>query len=82
MSELKHFGHIVLRAPRADTAILLITFLLTVFADLVVAVNIGVILAILQFLRRMQKPWWCRSWPPMISRPIWRRWACRRFRKA
>jgi SulP family sulfate permease len=53
MSELKHFGHIVMRAPRADTAILLITFLLTVFADLVVAVNIGVILAILQFLRRM-----------------------------
>ena len=34
-------------------AILLITFSLTVFADLVVAVNIGVILAILQFLRRM-----------------------------
>jgi sulfate permease, SulP family len=53
MSEVKHFGHIVRRAPRADVAILLITFLLTVFADLVVAVNIGVILAILQFLRRM-----------------------------
>jgi sulfate permease, SulP family len=53
MSELKHFGHIVRRAPRADVAILLITFLLTVFADLVVAVNIGVILAVLQFLRRM-----------------------------
>lgn len=53
MSDLKHFEHIVLRAPRADVAILLITFLLTVFADLVVAVNIGVILAILQFLRRM-----------------------------
>ena len=53
MSELKHFSHIVRRAPRADVAILLITFLLTVFADLVVAVNIGVILAILQFLRRM-----------------------------
>lgn len=53
MSELKHFGYIVRRAPRADVAILLITFLLTVFADLVVAVNIGVILAILQFLRRM-----------------------------
>jgi sulfate permease, SulP family len=30
-----------------------ITFLLTVFADLVVAVNVGVILAILHFLRRM-----------------------------
>ena len=55
MSELKHFGHIVMSAPRADVAILLITFSLTVFADLVVAVNIGVILAILQFLRRMSE---------------------------
>lgn len=53
MSEVKHFTYIVRRAPRADVAILLITFLLTVFADLVVAVNIGVTLAILQFLRRM-----------------------------
>ncbi|MBK8019660.1 MAG: STAS domain-containing protein [Betaproteobacteria bacterium] len=53
MSELKHFAHMVRRAPRADVAILLITFGLTVFADLVVAVNIGVILATLQFLRRM-----------------------------
>lgn len=53
MSELKHFRSMLLRAPRADVAILLITFFLTVFADLVVAVNIGVILAILQFMRRM-----------------------------
>jgi len=53
MSELKHFIRMTLRAPRADVAILLITFALTVFTDLVVAVNIGVILAILQFLRRM-----------------------------
>lgn len=53
MSEMKHFSHIVKRAPHADVAILLITFLLTVFVDLVVAVNIGVILAILHFMRRM-----------------------------
>ena len=53
MSELKHFTKMVKRAPRADVAILLITFVLTVFTDLVVAVNIGVILAMLQFLRRM-----------------------------
>ncbi len=53
MSEIKHFIHMVRRAPRADVAILLITFGLTVFADLVVAVSIGVILATLQFLRRM-----------------------------
>lgn len=53
MSEVKHFAGMVRRAPRADVAILIITFLLTVFADLVIAVNIGVILAILQFMRRM-----------------------------
>lgn len=40
-------------APRADVVILLITFALTVFADLVVAVNIGVVLAMLHFLKRM-----------------------------
>jgi SulP family sulfate permease len=53
MSEARHFIRMVKRAPRADVVILLITFGLTVFADLVVAVNIGVILATLHFLRRM-----------------------------
>ena len=55
MSEAKHFVHMLRRAPRADVAILLTTFSLTVFADLVVAVNIGVILATLHFMRRMSK---------------------------
>lgn len=53
MSELKHFKRMIQRAPRADVAILLITFALTVFTDLVIAVNIGVILAMLHFMRRM-----------------------------
>ncbi|AQV98828.1 sodium-independent anion transporter [Cupriavidus necator] len=53
MSEMRQFARMVRRAPRADVAILLITFTLTVLTDLVVAVNIGVILAMLQFLRRM-----------------------------
>ncbi|HLT26823.1 MAG TPA: SulP family inorganic anion transporter [Zeimonas sp.] len=53
MSEAKHFAKMVRRAPRADVVILLVTFALTVFADLVVAVNIGVILATLHFMRRM-----------------------------
>ncbi|USQ13248.1 STAS domain-containing protein [Legionella lytica] len=53
MSEVKHFIKIVQRSPRADVVILLVTFVLTVFVDLVVAVNIGVIIAILHFIRRM-----------------------------
>jgi SulP family sulfate permease len=53
MSELPRCVQILKTAPIADRVILVITFLLTVFADLVVAVNVGVILAILHFLRRM-----------------------------
>ncbi len=53
MSEAKHFIKMVRRAPKADVLILLVTFLLTVFADLVIAVNIGVIIATLHFLGRM-----------------------------
>ncbi len=53
MSEARHFALLLQTAPRADRVILVITFLLTVFADLVVAVNVGMVLAILHFLRRM-----------------------------
>ncbi|MCA1979470.1 MAG: STAS domain-containing protein [Thiobacillus sp.] len=53
MSEVGHFAHILKKAPRADRAILVITFVLTVFADLVVAVNVGVLLAVLHVIHRM-----------------------------
>lgn len=53
MSEAKHFIKLLKQAPKADVVILLITFFLTIFVDLVVAVNIGVIIAILHFMRRM-----------------------------
>ena len=53
MSEIPRVVSIVLRAPRTDVAILVITFLLTVFSDLVIAVTIGVLLAMVQFLRGM-----------------------------
>ena len=53
MAEARHFIKITRRAPPADIVILCVTFALTIFVDLVVAVNIGVILATLHFLRRM-----------------------------
>ncbi|PJE17385.1 SulP family inorganic anion transporter [Legionella sp.] len=53
MSEARHFVKMIKRAPRADVVVLLTTFGLTVFFDLVVAVNVGVILATLHFLLRM-----------------------------
>jgi len=53
MSEARHFVWMARHAPAADVAILVVTFLLTVFSDLVIAVNVGVLLATVQFLRRM-----------------------------
>lgn len=55
MSDVRHVIKLVRGAPRPDVVILLVTFLLTVFADLVVAVNIGVVLAMLHFLHRMSE---------------------------
>ena len=55
MSEIGRFKTVMRTAPVADRWILVITFLLTVFADLIVAVNVGVILAVLQFIRRMSE---------------------------
>lgn len=53
MSDLPYFMHILKNAPRYDVFVLLTTFFLTVFTDLVIAVNVGVILAILFFIRQM-----------------------------
>lgn len=53
MSDVHRFVHIARTSPRPDVAILVLTFLLTVFTDLVVAVNVGVVLASLVFVRRM-----------------------------
>jgi sulfate permease, SulP family len=53
MSEVRHVVRLLRGAPKVDVGILLLTFFLTVFVDLVVAVNVGVILAALFFMRRM-----------------------------
>lgn len=55
MSEARHFSDLLRHAPKNDKALLLITFLLTVFADLVIAVNVGVLLAALLFMKRMSE---------------------------
>jgi len=53
MSDVRHFGRLLRRAATSDRIVLLATFGLTVFVDLVVAVNVGVVLAALLFMRRM-----------------------------
>ena len=53
MSDVRHFIRMARRAPVADVAILIITFLLTITTDLVIDVNVCVLLATVHFLRRM-----------------------------
>jgi sulfate permease, SulP family len=52
MSERKEFAH-VLKTRTSDSIVLLITFLLTVFTNLTTAVEIGLILAVILFVKRM-----------------------------
>jgi SulP family sulfate permease len=53
MADVPHVTRVLRTAPLADRFLLAITFALTVFVDLVVAVNVGVVLASLLFMRRM-----------------------------
>jgi SulP family sulfate permease len=53
MSNLGRFVRIVKTAPKSDVCVLLVTFLLTVLVDLAFAVEIGVLLAVFLFIRRM-----------------------------
>ncbi|WP_339224612.1 sulfate permease [Paenibacillus sp. FSL W7-1279] len=52
MSERKEFAH-VLKTKTSDSLVLLLTFLLTVFTNLTTAVEVGLILAVLLFVKRM-----------------------------
>jgi SulP family sulfate permease len=52
MSEWRSFAGL-LRAPKSDIFVLVITFALTLFVDLTVAVEVGVVAAALLFMKRM-----------------------------
>lgn len=52
MSEWREFVHL-LKSPRGDIAVLLATFLLTIFIELTVAIRVGVLLAAFMFLQKM-----------------------------
>lgn len=53
MSEHGHFRHTLRSAPRGDKLVLLLTFGLTVFVDLTVAIEVGMVVAAFAFMHRM-----------------------------
>ena len=54
MSEYTTFIHII-KGSRSDAAVLLTTFLLTILFDLTLAIEIGMVLAVFLFMRKMIK---------------------------
>lgn len=54
MSEWRTF-RALMKNPRSDVAVLLVTFLLTVIIDLTVAIEVGLVLACLLFMRRVME---------------------------
>ncbi len=53
MSEWRKFVSIVKSAPKSDVAVMVITFVLTVVFDLVVAIEVGMVMAAMLFMKRM-----------------------------
>lgn len=55
MSGWRNFVHLVKTSPKSDILVLVTTFVLTVVFDLVVAIEVGLILAALLFMKRMSE---------------------------
>lgn len=62
MSGWRTFAHMLKKAPKSDIAVLVITLVLTVFFDLVVAIEFGMVLAAFLFLKRMSDVAAVRQW--------------------
>ncbi len=62
MSEWRHFVHLCKTSPAGDIAVLVITFLLTVIFDLVVAIEAGLILTLIFFVKREKETSTFREW--------------------
>ena len=62
MSEWKKFVRIVKTAPKSDILILIVTFVLTVIFDLVVAIAVGMVLTAILFMKRMSDETSVNGW--------------------
>ena len=62
MSEWKKFVSVVKTAPKSDIIVLVATFVLTVLFDLVIAIEVGMILAAMLFMKRMSEETSVTGW--------------------
>lgn len=62
MSGWREFVHLIKTSPKSDIFVLVTTFVLTVVFDLVVAIEVGIVMAALLFLMRMSNVTEVKSW--------------------
>ncbi len=62
MCEWRQFVKICKTAPKSDIIVLVVTFVLTVVFDLVVAIAVGMIIAVVLFMKRMADVAHIRTW--------------------
>lgn len=62
MSEWRHFVHICRFSEASEVLVLVVTFVLTVVFDLVVAIAVGLVLAAMLFMKRMSDVTHVRRW--------------------
>ncbi|HHV10586.1 MAG TPA: sulfate permease [Clostridiales bacterium] len=62
MSEWREFVELVKKSPKSDILVLLTTFALTVIFDLVVAIEIGILMAAVLFMKRMAEVTDVQQW--------------------
>lgn len=62
MCGFKEFSYLVKTSPKSDISVLLVTFVLTVVFDLVVAIEVGIIVAAVLFMKRMSDVTQVEGW--------------------
>ena len=62
MCQWRTFVHLIRTAPKSDIIVLFATFILTILFDLVVAIEIGMVLACLLFIKRMSEETHIDGW--------------------
>ena len=62
MCQWKPFVHLCKTAPKSDILVLVITFVLTVVFDLVVAIEVGMLIAVILFMKRMSEETSVKGW--------------------
>lgn len=62
MCQWRQFVELIKESPKSDTIVMIVTFLLTVIFDLVIAIEVGIVASCILFMKRMSDETKIKSW--------------------